>query len=111
MPGAIRFHTAAVFAGLLLGGGVSLPAQAQVRFDIPAESLAQALRTVGIQANLNVYFDPPLVRGLQAPQIKAEMSADDALAKLLAGTRLRAVRVDQNTIRVVTEPAPDRARG
>jgi iron complex outermembrane receptor protein len=54
-------------------------------------------------------FDPAIVEGMQAPAIKAELSADDALARLLAGTKLHAVRVDANTIRVmIAEGVPTR---
>lgn len=107
MPGTNRSRTTSIITFAVLVGSLSVQAVAQVRFEIPAESLAQALRTLGGQANLNVYFDPPTVRGLQAPELRAAMTADDALAKLLAGTRLKAVRVDQNTIRVIDDSAKE----
>lgn len=110
MPGTTWSRTASTVILLVLLDVLSLPANAQVRFDIPAEPLGQALRALGVQANLNVYFDPPAVKGLQAPELKVAMSADDALTKLLAGTQLRAVRVDENTVRVIAEPAEKRAQ-
>jgi outer membrane receptor protein involved in Fe transport len=84
--------------------------RAQIRFDLPAQPLAQALTAVGSLANLNIYFDAPTVDGIQAPALKAQLSADEALARLLAGTRLHAVHVDANTIRVVAETEPKHAQ-
>ena len=60
--------------------------------------------TVGNLANVNVFFDPTVVKGLEAPALKAELTADDALARILAGTHLHPVRVDDHTIRVISEP-------
>ena len=103
MPGhtSIRAVPVLAMASLLLL--LSTAADAQIRFDLPAQPLAQALTQLGSLANLNIYFDAPTVDGIQAPPLKAELSADDALARLLAGTRLHAVRVDQNTVRVVAD--------
>src|ERR1700722_14878611 len=104
MPGHIRSRTVLVLAVSVLLSFFSFAAEAQIRFDLPAQPLARALTELGSLANLNIYFDAPTVDGIQAPALKAELSPDDALARLLVGTRLRAVRVDENTIRVVTAP-------
>src|SRR5437868_3396456 len=101
MPGQTRSRTASVLVVSFLLALLSLTAEAQIRFDLPAQPLAQALTAVGNIANLNIYFDATTVDGIRSPALKAELSADDALAKLLAGTRLHAVRVDDNTFRVV----------
>jgi hypothetical protein len=81
----------------------SIPADARIRFDLPAQPLALALTVVGNLANLNVLFDSALVDGIEAPPLKAELSADDALARLLAGTRLHAIHVNEKTVSIVTE--------
>ena len=105
MPGQIWSRIVSVLSASLCCTLVSLSAHAQIapiRLDLPAQPLAQALTTLGSLANLNIYFDAPIVDGIEAPALKAELSPDDALSRLLAGTRLRAVRVDENTFRVVT---------
>ena len=110
MPGHTRSRTFLVLSVSLLLNVFCGTAEAQIRFDLPAQPLAQALTAIGSLANLNIYFDAPTVDGIQAPALKAELSADDALARLLAGTRLHAVRVDENTVRVVAEPESKHAQ-
>jgi len=101
MPGSSWSRCFSIVVALLFSAAVSVPADAQIRFDLPPQPLAQALTSVGSLANLNVYFDPALVDGHQAPALKADLSVDEALARLLAGTQLHAVHVDENTVRVV----------
>jgi iron complex outermembrane recepter protein len=109
MPGVARLRAIRFFATLALLSFFSFEAHAQIRFDLPAQPLARSLTAVGALSSLNIYFDPPEVQGLQAPALKAELNPDDALARLLAGTRLRIIRVNENTLRVVEEPAPKRS--
>jgi outer membrane receptor protein involved in Fe transport len=110
MPGVTWSRSAKVVAILFFSGLFSLPAVAQILFDLPSQPLAQALTSVGNLANLNIYFDPRLVDGHQAPALKASLTVDEALARLLAGTQLHAVRVDENTVRVVADPESKNAQ-
>jgi outer membrane receptor protein involved in Fe transport len=97
---------AILIAGLSIGLFVSLSAaEVKSRFDLPAESLAQALRDFAIQANCNISYDPSAVADLQAPAIKGEFTPADALAKILTGTRLAVVSVNADTLRIVEKPA------
>jgi outer membrane receptor protein involved in Fe transport len=109
MPGAIHTRPIPALAILLLFSLCVAPVHAQVRFDVPAQPLAKALTALGSQAGLNIYFEPAAVRGLQAPALKAELSSDAALARLLSGTGLRAVRVNENTLRIVRDDPPEPA--
>src|SRR5215467_10914746 len=104
MPGASRSRHVWIVGSLVLLSLASRLAAAQIRFDLPAQPLAQALMSVGNLAHVNVFFDPTIVKGLEAPALKADLTADDALARILAGTHLHAVRVDDHTIRVMSEP-------
>lgn len=79
-----------------------LVASAQIRVNLPAESLAQALRDLATAAGLNVYYDPSDVAGLKADALRADLTPRAAFARLLAGTRLVAVYVDADTVRVET---------
>jgi iron complex outermembrane receptor protein len=71
------------------------------RFDIPAEDLGKALRDFAIQASCNISYDPASVEHLRAPAIKGEFTPPDAISRILGGTHLRAVNIDQNTIQVL----------
>ncbi|MHB1540322.1 MAG: TonB-dependent receptor domain-containing protein [Steroidobacteraceae bacterium] len=86
-----------------------LIAAAQIRFNLPAEPLAQALQDLATEAGLNVYYDPSEVAGLKADALQADLTPKAAFARLLAGTRLVAVYVDSDTVRVV--PKADAAEG
>lgn len=90
-------------ASLLLTASVIVRAGTGVKasFDLPAEALDKALRDFAIQAHCNISFEPSVVAGLQAPAIKGEFTAADALTMILAGTRLTSVNVDEDTIRVM----------
>jgi len=73
-------------------------AQAKAVFDLPAQPLADSLRAVGSQTNVNLLFDPPLVAGKKAPALKAEVTADEALTRLLAGTGIKHEFLNETTI-------------
>lgn len=88
---------------LLTTFGVALHAQAQTRssFDLPVQSLATSLRAVASLTGTNVLFDPPLVEGRVAPALKAQLTLDQAFAKLLAGTGLKYRFIDDKTVTIV----------
>ena len=77
-------------------------ADAKSRIDIPAEDLGKALRDLGLQANYNISYDPTTVANLHATALKGDFTIDEALSRLLAGTQLRAVNINENTIQIVT---------
>jgi len=75
-------------------------AQETVELNLPAQSLEQALVELGRYTGLSIAFDPAQVRGLQAPALAGQMSPQDALDRLLAGTGLVAtVRGQVATVR------------
>ena len=111
MPGVNRTRSINGLAFSFLLVCLSTPTWAQVHFDLPSQPLAQALTSIGSLANLNMYFDPAVVDGHQAPALKANLSVEAALTRLLADTGLHAVRVDESTVRVIPEPVEKRAQG
>ena len=60
--------------------------------------LADALRAVGSQANINVLFDPPLVAGRTVPALKADLTIDQALSQLLEGTGIKHEFLNEKTV-------------
>jgi iron complex outermembrane recepter protein len=99
----------AVAALLVVVAASQAVAQSAFRFDIAAQSLDSALREIGHQTSTNILFDPRLVAGLAAPALSAEVSADEAIQHLLAGTQLRARRTSSDAV-VVERTRSDATR-
>lgn len=77
-------------------------AQPTTQFHLPAQSLADSLRAVGSQTNINILFAPPLVAGRQAPALNAQLTTDEALARILAGSGLTHQFLNESTVIVAT---------
>ena len=96
-----------VAAAFIVGfGSLAIPqlAHAQTyRFDLPAQPLSDALRAVGRLVGKNVMFDPSLVEGRTAPALRADVSLEEAIGRLLAGTELGFQRVESDTILLTPE--------
>ena len=77
-------------------------AQILVHFDLPAQSLARSLKAIGTATNMDVGFNASQVAGFIAPSLKADLTVDGALARVLAGTGLRPQHLDDHTIVIAT---------
>ena len=82
-----------VAAAILLGAATAASAQTTHdqrthEFNIPAESLGQALKDFGATSNTQILFDPVLVSGLASPALKGRHSDGEALDLLLQATQL-----------------------
>jgi outer membrane receptor protein involved in Fe transport len=93
------------FAAGVLGVAVALATsltfakdQATYRFDLPAQSLAEALRAIARQTGANVLFESKDVKGIQAAELKGAWTAEEAIAKVLIGTRLEAEKTTPTTV-------------
>lgn len=73
--------------------------------DISEQELADALRAVGRQTNTNIIFDPAVAKGLRAQSLRAQLTADQAVERLLAGTRLASNRTSTTTIVIQKQSA------
>jgi len=73
-------------------------AQILVHFDLPAQSLARSLKAIGTATNTDVGFSASQVAGLMAPSVRADLTLDGALMRVLAGTGLRPQHLDGHTI-------------
>jgi iron complex outermembrane receptor protein len=97
ISGRVRFSWASFF---LLVAFCSKAADAQmiVHFDLPAQPLAQSLKAIGTATNTDVGFNENRVAGLLAPPLKADLTVDGALTRVLVGTGLRPKHLDDHTI-------------
>lgn len=101
---------------LALAAGLAPPAHAQggaaaatatpIAIDIPAQPLAQALNELARQANLQMTFSPALVVGKRAPAVRGNLTARQALDRLLRDSGLGA-RVAGTSVVVAAQP-PER---
>lgn len=73
-------------------------------FDIPAQSLGDALTEFGRQSGLQLSVESTLISGKRSARIQGAMSSPEALSRLLAGTGL-AFRIDGNTVTLERAPA------
>lgn len=105
MPKRHSRAAGAAFSLLLLTGVTPATAQPTGRyaFDLPAESLSQALRDVSTRTGRNVIAPGQLVQPLRAPPLSGSFTAEEAISTLLEGTGLH-YKVVQGT--VIVEPIP-----
>ncbi|NAT18316.1 TonB-dependent siderophore receptor, partial [Pseudomonas syringae pv. actinidifoliorum] len=73
-------------------------------FSIPAGDLSQVLNTFSEQAGLALAFDPALTRGKRSPGLQGQYGTDEAIARLLSGSGLRATALSANRYRIETAP-------
>lgn len=69
-------------------------------FSIPAGSLAKALTSFGAQSGKQVSVETSVIQGLSSPGVAGRMTAQQALAQLLAGTGLT-YRLSGNVVTLV----------
>ncbi|SIQ48311.1 hemoglobin/transferrin/lactoferrin receptor protein [Rhizobium sp. RU35A] len=106
-----RLLTTTACALTLLTGTTALPAMAQVAgeaaasrsYDIPAQPLANALRTFGRQSGLQVSLPAEAARGGSSARVSGTLSAEAALSQLLAGTGL-SYRISNGVVVVGAQP-------
>jgi outer membrane receptor protein involved in Fe transport len=103
MRSTLRFTIASALSATIALVAPFAQAEAKLRFDLPSQPLADSLRSLGSQANINILFDPPLIAGRMAASIDEVMTADEALTRLLQGTGIRHQFVNEAT--VVLTPA------
>jgi iron complex outermembrane recepter protein len=101
-----RVHVSSTSFLLLIAlGCAAADAQMLVQFDLPAQPLAQSLKAIGTATNTDVGFSASQVAGLLAPPLKANLTVDGALTRVLVGTGLRLKHLDDHTIVIAATEA------
>ncbi|MCG8506933.1 MAG: TonB-dependent receptor [Sphingomonadales bacterium] len=90
------FGGAAIAAALLVG--VAEAGEEEVRYNIAAQGLAEALNQFAVQSNLQLMYPPELVAKLETGGLNGRYSAESALAKLLDGTGIEYEFASNNTL-------------
>ncbi|PZP24461.1 MAG: hypothetical protein DI599_08450 [Pseudomonas kuykendallii] len=81
---------------------------AQHDFAIAAGSLESALNSFAATTGVSLSYSPETVRGLQSPGVQGQLSADEALQRLLSGSGLQVTRRPAATIRCCRRRKPAR---
>ncbi|MBD9523024.1 TonB-dependent hemoglobin/transferrin/lactoferrin family receptor [Ensifer sp. ENS06] len=78
-------------------------AQAAVRnhVDVPAGKLTTAVNRLASQLKLQVVFDSSVASGVTTPGLSGDMTAEEALARLLSGTGVRYRFVGSSTVKLM----------
>src|SRR5690606_12056010 len=92
---------------------MSMSVQAQevaVQIKLPAQSLDDSLIQLGRQTDLQFFYTPQVVAGIQAPAVQGTMAPEQALQRLLQGTLVQYRREGKNVmlsrLSEITELAP-----
>ena len=80
-------------------------------FKIRAGEAAVALKQFSEQSGLSVRFAPDRVAGIKTREVVGQMSTRDALNRLLAGTKLYAVRTKEPGAYAIRREGADRPNG
>jgi iron complex outermembrane recepter protein len=91
---------------------VAAPATAKKTFDLPVDAADRSIKRFYEQAGLEVFYPSSATKGLKTQPVKGEMTAREALAAMLAGSRLRVVE-DEKTgaLAIVSLDKPKDAEG
>jgi iron complex outermembrane receptor protein len=92
------FHAMAAFAALASLTANCALAAATVRFNVAGQSLGKALTDLASQANINVMFDEPEVKGKRSAPLQMDATLDEALTQMLADTGLSYRLLNERTV-------------
>lgn len=96
----------------LLLASQAVAAQVSVRFDVPAQPLADAVRQVAEQSNTNIFLDAQIRRRVEDRQsvaLNGILTVDEALSRILEGSGIRHQFTNEHT--VVLEVAASSPKG
>lgn len=100
-PGFRLLKTSALVIGSLLFGLPGLAFAALHQYNIPAQSLNNALVKFAADSNLALIFSADTVRGLNAERLEGQMMPEQALTRLLKGTGYSYRFIDAATITLI----------
>lgn len=86
---------------LLLAFVLAIPlarADAMYQFDLPEQPLADSLRAIAAKVGTNILFEPKDVKALKAAPLRAQLSTNDAIERVLTGTGLQAETTTSGTV-------------
>src|ERR1700722_746387 len=88
-----RFRRCFALFVLILGGAIAAPvafAETTYSFNLPEQALADSLRAIGQQTDMNILFEPDAVKNARSPALRGQYTVDEAIRLVLVGTKLEA---------------------
>ena len=111
-------HTRSIVAALMAATVLVAPHGAQARdtrrlpLDLPAQPLADALRSLAQASGQTVLADADVVGTRSAPAVRGTFTVGEALSLLLVGSGLQSVEVgDSYAVRLATARLPGEGSG
>jgi hypothetical protein len=86
-----------------LQDSTAVPSQ-EITYNIPPQSLAEALSAYGASSGTQVLYETSLTAGRSSAAVKGKFTPEAALQTLLAGTGLVGRRTDVDAITILLEP-------
>lgn len=105
----MRSHFYVAAAGLLCAVAAPAAAQKRVAVDIPSGTLRSAVIALGRQASISIAIADPGLGALPVKRVRGQLTVEEALRRVLAGTPASFVAVGDASYRIVRRPA-SRAR-
>jgi iron complex outermembrane recepter protein len=103
-----RFRRCFAITLLVLGGVIAAPiafAETTYSFNLPEQALADSLRAIGQQTEMNILFEPEAVKNARSPALHGQFTADEAIRLVLAGTKLEAQHTAANNVVIKVKSA------
>lgn len=98
-----RLAALATLAAALLGSGIALAQGAALDLDLPAQPLDKALNALARQSGAQIVFVTDVAAGQHAPALHGQLTVEQALRQLLAGSGLTVQANGANTFTVVRD--------
>lgn len=109
--GPAAWILAGLLAILAIPPDLAAHTQATYHFNLPEQSLSEALKAIGQQTATNILFDPDSVIDKMAPALRATLPASEAIERVLQGTNLISKKTATDTVLVQPLGAGQVAQG
>ncbi len=103
MSRAAKLRTGLLVAVLCLSVGANALADSPKPVDVPAGDLIVALELLEKQSGVEVVYRPELLQGLHTEGVKGVLLPEQAVTRLLKGTRLT-IHTDKTGVLLISEP-------
>src|ERR1700754_4828533 len=104
-----RLLCAATLWGLGAAAMENPTPQVAYEFNLPQHSLPDSWRAIGRKAPTSIRCEPQTVENLTAPPVRGRLSAEEAIKRVLTGTRLMAEQTAPNSGVVAEAPGGSKA--